>query len=125
MHKVEIRTGVWVAYEDHWFGNPWTLPGTVVMVHGNSESSLAWRPWVPHLAGKYRVIRLDMPGFGASMELFDYAWTARELSLHKRPRTIPEAVRGTPSRCLKISSLLSPHTFSSCCAHFGHCLNIF
>jgi len=80
MHKVEIRTGVWVAYEDHWFGNPWTLPGTVVMVHGNSESSLAWRPWVPHLAGKYRVIRLDMPGFGASTEPLDYAWTARELA---------------------------------------------
>jgi 3-oxoadipate enol-lactonase len=80
MHKVEIRTGVWVAYEDHWFGSPWTLPDTVVMVHGNSESSLAWRPWVPHLAGKYRVIRLDMPGFGASTEPPDYAWTARELA---------------------------------------------
>ena len=56
MHKVEIRTAVWVDYEDHWFGKPWIAPDTVVMVHGNAESSLAWAPWVPHLAGKYRVI---------------------------------------------------------------------
>ena len=37
MHKVEIRPGVSMAYEDHWFGPPWTAPETVVMVHGNSE----------------------------------------------------------------------------------------
>jgi pimeloyl-ACP methyl ester carboxylesterase len=80
MHKVEIRPHVWIAYEDHWLGKPWTLPETVVMVHGNSESSLAWTPWVPHLAGKYRVIRLDMPGFGASTEPADYRWSARELA---------------------------------------------
>ncbi len=24
MHKVEIRPGVEMAYEDHWFGTPWT-----------------------------------------------------------------------------------------------------
>ena len=24
MHKVEIRPDVWMAYEDHWFGPPWT-----------------------------------------------------------------------------------------------------
>ena len=62
MHKVEIRPGVWMAYEDDWFGAPWTVPKTVVMVHGNSESSRAWTCWVPQLAGKYRVIRLDLPG---------------------------------------------------------------
>jgi pimeloyl-ACP methyl ester carboxylesterase len=35
---------------------------------------------VPHLAGKYRVIRLDMPGFGASTEPADYRWSAEELA---------------------------------------------
>jgi 3-oxoadipate enol-lactonase len=80
MHKVEIRPGVWMAYEDHWFGKPWTVPDTVVMVHGNSESSRAWTAWVPHLAGKYRVIRLDLPGFGASTEPPDYGWSAGELA---------------------------------------------
>jgi pimeloyl-ACP methyl ester carboxylesterase len=80
MHKVEIRPHVWIAYEDHWLGRQWTFPETVVMVHGNSESSLAWTPWVPHLAGKYRVVRLDMPGFGASTEPADYRWSAEELA---------------------------------------------
>ena len=80
MHKIEIRPGVWMAYEDHWFGPPWTTPQIVVMVHGNSESSRAWTAWVPHLAGKYRVIRLDLPGFGASSEPPGYGWSAPELA---------------------------------------------
>jgi len=80
MHKVEIRPGIWMAYEDDWFGKPWTIPETVVMVHGNSESSRAWTTWVPHLAGKYRVIRLDLPGFGASAEPPGSGWSAQELS---------------------------------------------
>jgi 3-oxoadipate enol-lactonase len=80
MDKVEIRPGVTVAYEDDWFGPPWTVPETVVMVHGNSESSRAWTCWVPHLAGRYRVIRLDLPGFGASSEPPGYGWSAPELA---------------------------------------------
>ena len=80
MRKVEIRPGVSMAYEDHWFGEPWTTPETVVMVHGNSESSRAWTCWVPHLARHYRVIRPDLPGFGASPEPADYGWSAAELA---------------------------------------------
>jgi 3-oxoadipate enol-lactonase len=80
MQKVEIRPGAWMAFEDHWFGPPWTTPETVVMIHGNSESSRAWTPWVPHLAGKYRVLRPDLPGFGASDEPPGYGWTAGELA---------------------------------------------
>jgi pimeloyl-ACP methyl ester carboxylesterase len=80
MQKVEIRPGVLMAYEDDWFGPPWTTPEIVVMVHGNSESSRAWTCWVPHLAGTYRVIRLDMPGFGASSEPAGYGWSAAELA---------------------------------------------
>jgi 3-oxoadipate enol-lactonase len=80
MPAVEIRPGVRMAYEDHWFGRPWTTPETVVMVHGNSESSRAWTPWVPHLSGKYRVIRLDLPGFGASPAPATYSWSATELA---------------------------------------------
>ena len=80
MRKVGIRPGAWMAYEDDWFGPPWTTPETVVMVHGNSESSRAWTQWVPHLAGKYRVVRPDLPGFGASPEPSDYGWSAPELA---------------------------------------------
>src|SRR2546421_2526470 len=80
MHKVEIRPGVWMAYEDDWSGPPWTTPQPVVMVHGSSESSRAWPCWVPHLAGKCRVVRLDLPGFGASSEPPGYGWSAPELA---------------------------------------------
>ena len=69
-----------MAYQDDWFGQPWTTPETVVMVHGNSESSRAWTQWVPHLAGKYRVVALDLPGFGASPEPPGYGWSAAELA---------------------------------------------
>jgi 3-oxoadipate enol-lactonase len=80
MPKVEVRPGVEMAYEDHWFGQPWTVPQTVVMVHGNSESSRAWAPWVPHLSGQYRVVRPDLPGFGASPVPASYSWSATELA---------------------------------------------
>jgi 3-oxoadipate enol-lactonase len=80
MQKIEIRPGVTIAYEDHWFGRPWTVPQTIVMVHGNSESSRAWIPWVPLLAGSYRVVRLDLPGFGASSEPPGYHWSAAEIA---------------------------------------------
>src|ERR1700686_3261294 len=80
MHEVDIRPGVVIAYEDDWFGKPWTVPQTVVMIHGNCESSRAWTPWVAHLAGQYRVIRLDLPGFGASTAPPGYGWTAAEVA---------------------------------------------
>jgi pimeloyl-ACP methyl ester carboxylesterase len=69
-----------MAYEDHWFGEPWTTPETVVMVHGNSESSRAWTCWVPHLARHYRVVRPDLPGYGQSPEPSGYGWSAPELA---------------------------------------------
>src|SRR5260370_39174321 len=50
------------------------------MVHGNSESSRAWVSWVTHLADEYRVVRLDLPGFGASTEPPGYGWSAGELA---------------------------------------------
>ena len=78
--RVEIRPGVWMAYEDHWFGEPWTVPETVVMVHGNSESSRAWTCWIPHLARHYRVVRPDLPGYGQSPEPSGYGWSAPELA---------------------------------------------
>jgi 3-oxoadipate enol-lactonase len=80
MRELEIRPGVWIAYEDHWFGEPWTIPETVVMVHGNSESSRAWACWVPHFARTYRVVRPDLPGFGASPAPPGYGWSAVELA---------------------------------------------
>jgi pimeloyl-ACP methyl ester carboxylesterase len=80
MHRVEIRPRLWMAYEDDWYGKPWTVPEIVVLVHGNAESARAWTAWVPLLAASYRVIRLDMPGFGASTVPEDYNWSVSKLA---------------------------------------------
>ena len=52
------------AIDDH--TDPWTTPDSVVLIHGFSECTEAWRAWVPHLARRFRVIRFDQPGFGLS-----------------------------------------------------------
>ena len=58
------------------FTDPWRQPATILMLHGNAESSIAWYAWVPTLARRYRVVRPDMRGFGASTPMpRDFAWT--------------------------------------------------
>ena len=32
------------------FTDPWRHPQTILMLHGNAESGLAWYAWVPKLA---------------------------------------------------------------------------
>ena len=44
----------------------------LVLVHGSGMSASTWAPLLPHLAG-YRLIALDLPGFGLS-DAFDYTW---------------------------------------------------
>ena len=63
-------------YEVDDFTDPWTKPDTILMLHGNSESGLAWYGWVPILARKYRVVRPDMRGYGRSTPMKrDFPWT--------------------------------------------------
>ena len=58
------------------FTDPWTKPETVLLLHGNAESSAAWYGWVPHLARHHRVVRPDRRGFGASTPMpRDFPWT--------------------------------------------------
>jgi pimeloyl-ACP methyl ester carboxylesterase len=46
------------------------------MLHGNAESGAAWYGWVPYLAHRYRVVRPDMRGFGASTPMpREYPWS--------------------------------------------------
>ena len=62
------------------FTDPWTKPETILLLHGNSESGLAWWAWVPALARHYRVVRPDMRGFGQSTAMpRDYHWTLDRL----------------------------------------------
>jgi pimeloyl-ACP methyl ester carboxylesterase len=36
----------------------------LILLHGFGSSLDTWEPWAKALSGKYRVIRLDLPGFG-------------------------------------------------------------
>lgn len=58
------------------FTDPWTDAETVLMLHGNAESSLAWYAWVPVLARHLKVVRPDMRGYGRSTPMpREYEWT--------------------------------------------------
>jgi 3-oxoadipate enol-lactonase len=62
------------------FTDPWRQSQTILMLHGNAESGLAWYAWVPKLAREYCVIRPDMRGFGDSTAMpRDYPWTLDRL----------------------------------------------
>jgi 3-oxoadipate enol-lactonase len=67
-------------YEVDDFTDPWRTPETILMLHGNAESGLAWWGWVPTLARDYRVVRPDMRGFGQSTPMPRvYPWTLDRL----------------------------------------------
>jgi 3-oxoadipate enol-lactonase len=63
------------------FTDPWRQPQTILMLHGNAESGLAWYAWVPKLAREHRVVRPDMRGFGESTPMpSGHAWTLDRLA---------------------------------------------
>jgi 3-oxoadipate enol-lactonase len=58
------------------FTAPWSERETILLLHGNAESGLAWYAWVPLLARRFRVVRPDMRGYGASTPMErDFKWT--------------------------------------------------
>jgi 3-oxoadipate enol-lactonase len=62
------------------FTDPWRQSQTILLLHGNAESGLAWYAWVPKLARHYRLVRPDMRGFGESTAMpRDYLWTLDRL----------------------------------------------
>lgn len=48
------------------FTDPWTDAPTVFMLHGAMANARRFAPWVPGLARKYKVLRMDMRGHGES-----------------------------------------------------------
>lgn len=62
------------------FTDPWDTRETVLLMHGNAESTDAWYAWIPHLARNFRVVRADMRGFGKSTPMpRDYAWSVERI----------------------------------------------
>ncbi|MDX6443744.1 MAG: hypothetical protein QOH71_818 [Blastocatellia bacterium] len=66
---VEIE-GMRIHYRDEGAGQP------LVMLHGFGSSLYTWDGWVRQLAGKRRLIRLDLPGFGLTGPALDGNYTA-------------------------------------------------
>jgi len=76
MPTFEVTPGTRLNYLVDDFTEPWQKPETVLLLHGNAESGLAWYGWVPLLARRFRVVRPDMRGYGASTAMpRDFPWT--------------------------------------------------
>jgi 3-oxoadipate enol-lactonase len=80
MPTFHISPDLDMHYEVDDFTDPWRGASTVLLLHGNAESGLAWHAWVPKLARSYRVVRPDMRGFGQSSAMpADHPWTLDRL----------------------------------------------
>jgi pimeloyl-ACP methyl ester carboxylesterase len=76
MATLKVSPDLDLHYEVDDYTAPWSEPATILMLHGNAESSQAWYGWVPTLAPHYRLVRPDMRGFGASTPMpRDFPWT--------------------------------------------------
>src|SRR5881396_3523127 len=76
MPRFPLSPGVDLHYLVDDFTEPWTEPETILLLHGNAESSLAWYAWVPLLARRFRVVRPDMRGYGLSTPMpRDFKWS--------------------------------------------------
>ena len=66
MQKFKASDGLEIAYALDDYTDPWRKADTVILVHAAMGSSTRFYAWVPHLAGDFRVARIDMRGHGAT-----------------------------------------------------------
>lgn len=66
MQNFNAKDGTRLAYYVDDFTDPWTQPDTVLLLHAAMGSSRRWFKWVPPLSRRYRVVRMDLRGHGAS-----------------------------------------------------------
>jgi len=76
------------------YTDAWTEPETVLFVHGFTETHQAWRAWVPHVARRYRMIRIDQRGFGQSGTVAREFTLTTELFVDDLVRVINHVARG-------------------------------
>jgi pimeloyl-ACP methyl ester carboxylesterase len=75
MLLLETAPGVSIAYRVDDFTDPWVPAPTILMLHGLAESGEAFRAFVPALARRARVVRMDLRGYGDSPALpADHPW---------------------------------------------------
>lgn len=66
MHGFRASDGLRLAYELDDYTDPWRPAETIILVHAAMGSSRRFYAWVPHLAGEFRVARVDLRGHGAT-----------------------------------------------------------
>lgn len=66
MKTFTTADGLRLAYHVDDFTAPWRTPDTLLLLHAAMGNSLRWFQWVPALAQRYRVVRLDLRGHGDS-----------------------------------------------------------
>src|SRR5262249_10481141 len=67
MKMFAAADGLKLPYSVDDFTDPWRTPDTLVLLHAAMGSALRWFDWVPRLARRYRVVRLDLRGHGNSV----------------------------------------------------------
>lgn len=64
MPYVTLSDGTLFHYRLDDFTDPWSLPETVVMMHGYVRNSRFWYAWIPVLARHFRIMQPDLRGCG-------------------------------------------------------------
>src|SRR5262245_60239048 len=81
MPKVRIDDALDLHYELDDYTDPWTMPETILLIHGVADTSKAWFAWVPQLARRFRVLCPDLRGFGQStVPPREYQWSLAALA---------------------------------------------
>lgn len=81
MQQLGLADGARLAWRLDDFTDPWAGAETVLFIHGNSESGLAWNRWVAAFARDFRILRPDLRGFGDSQAMEEsHRWSLQELA---------------------------------------------
>ena len=62
----ESRDGLQLAYYVDDFTPPWSQPDTILLLHAAMGNAVRWFHWMPALASRFRVVRMDLRGHGES-----------------------------------------------------------
>jgi len=102
--------GVHIYIEEQ---NPESAKGTIVFIHGFGGSTFSWRHNAPFLAGQgYRVVSLDMKGFG-----FSYKDFASDYSHPSQAELLAEVLDGLE---VDQACLIGHSMGTSVMLHFAH-----
>jgi 3-oxoadipate enol-lactonase len=66
MERFQASDGLQLGYCIDDFTDPWRAPETLLLLHSAMGNAQRFYAWVPRLARRYRVCRLDLRGHGAS-----------------------------------------------------------